>query len=131
MKYVGITCWNIVFFLTVCCSGYTTQPEQHAAGSVEATDVRGAQDREPGSSRMETRGCIPGQVIVKFKEGTGQQTIEAIQRELHLKIIRVVSRPNLYLMEVEEGSSLEEITRRLQDFKAVEYAEPNYVRRIQ
>jgi len=38
-------------------------------------------------------------IRVKFKDGTTDQAIAAIQRELHLETISIVSKANLYLMK--------------------------------
>jgi hypothetical protein len=38
-------------------------------------------------------------IRVKFHDGTSEQTIAAIQEKLHHETIRVVSKPNLYLMK--------------------------------
>ncbi len=46
----------------------------------------------------------PGEILVKFREGTDEGTIARIQQEAHLETIRVVSSPILYLMEIVDGS---------------------------
>ena len=39
-------------------------------------------------------------IRVKFKDGTTDQAIAAIQRELHLETISIVSKANLYLIKI-------------------------------
>ncbi|MBW1677423.1 MAG: hypothetical protein JRJ79_12650 [Deltaproteobacteria bacterium] len=56
-----------------------------------------------------------------------EHAIENIQRELSLKTIRVVHAPNLYLMKILNGSSVETIMERLKDFPEVAFSEPNYI----
>ncbi len=73
----------------------------------------------------------PGEVLVKFREGTDEGTMAGIQQEAHLETIRVVSSPNLYLMKIVDGTPVEEMVERLRRYGEVAYAEPNYVRRIQ
>ncbi len=73
----------------------------------------------------------PGEILVKFREGTDEGTIARIQQEAHLETIRVVSSPILYLMEIVDGSPMEEMVERLRRYGEVAYIEPNYVRRIQ
>jgi hypothetical protein len=74
---------------------------------------------------------VPGEILVKFREGTDEGTIARIQREAHLETIRVVSSPNLYLMKIVDQTSVDETVQRLQRYDEVVVAEPNYVRRIQ
>jgi len=79
-------------------------------------------------SGKEHKDYIPGQILVKFKVSTDTKAIEAIQRELHLKTIKIVSSPNLYLMKILDGSSVERTVERLRNYEEVKYSEPNYVR---
>ena len=130
MQQAIITCWFIAILITISCTGYATQPEREAAKPAEATESRYGKD-PTGPSKGERNGHAPAQVLVKFKEGTQPQAIEAIQRELHLQTLRIVSKPNLYLMKIQDGFSVQEIVTRLKGFKAVEYAEPNYIRTTQ
>jgi hypothetical protein len=69
---------------------------------------------------------VPGQVFVKFKDGVDRQTIQTIKQALSLEKIRVVRRPDLLLMSIADGSSVEAVIERLRDFPEVSYAEPNY-----
>lgn len=76
------------------------------------------------------KNYVPGEIIIKFKDGTDEQAIEIIQREFSLKTIRIIHRPNLYLMKILNGFSVEETVKRLKDFPEIEYSEPNYIRTI-
>jgi len=73
---------------------------------------------------------LPDQVIVKFAGGTDIQTIKAIQTEMRLEIIKLVYKPNVYLMKILDDSSVESVIERLQHYKEVKYSEPNFIRRI-
>jgi hypothetical protein len=68
-----------------------------------------------------------GEILVKFKDGTDEKTIQAIQGELQLETIRLVSRPNLYLMKILDGSSDETVMQRLRNYEGVILSEQNYV----
>jgi hypothetical protein len=131
MKCVGFIQVFVLIFLTISCTDLATQPEQHPASAVQASGVQGPEDLKSGPSERKSGDHVPAQVLVKFKEGTEEQTIEAIQRQLHLQTVRVISRPDLYLMNIQDGFSVQETIKRLQEFKAVGYAEPNYARTIQ
>lgn len=131
MKCVGFIQVFVLIFLTISCTDLATQPEQHPASAVQASGVQGPEDLKSGPSEKKIGDHVPSQVLVKFKEGAEEQAIAAIQRQLHLQTVRVISRPNLYLMKIQDDFSVQETIKRLQEFKAVEYAEPNYVRTIQ
>ncbi len=130
MKHAIITCWFIVLLITVSCAGNATEPESVAARPRGSTEGQ-CEKESTGLSKDKPSGHAPAQVLVRFKEGTQPQAIEAIQRELHLQTLRIVSKPNLYLMKILDGFSVREIVTRLKVFEAVEYAEPNYVRTAQ
>ena len=131
MRRVSFIHVLVFIVLAVSCRDLATQPEQQPTGAVQAGGVQGPGDLKSGPSGRKTEDHVPAQILVKFKEGTQEPTIEAIQRQLHLQTVRIISRPNLYLMKIQNGFSLQETIKRLQGFKAVEYAEPNYVRTIQ
>ena len=77
-------------------------------------------------SRAQRRDYVPGRILVRFKDEIDKQAVVTIQRALSLKTIRVVRRPNLFLMRIMDGTSVEGIIERLMAFPAVSYAEPNY-----
>ena len=77
-------------------------------------------------SLAQGRDYVPGQVLVKFKDGIDKQAVETIQRALSLKTIRVLRRPNLFLMRIMDESSVDAVIERLRGFPEVAYAEPNY-----
>ncbi len=72
-----------------------------------------------------------GEVLVKFKPNIRKETIEEIAREYRLEIIKIVSPPNLYLFRIPAESSVPEMVQNLNKLDAVEYAEPNYVSKVQ
>jgi hypothetical protein len=131
MKGIGFIYLFVLTFLTMSCTGSATPPEQHLTGAVQRGGVQGQDDLKSSPSGRKTEDHVSGQVLVKFKEGTEEQIVEAIQAELHLQTIRIIPRPNLYLMKIQDGFSVQETIKRLQESKAVEYAEPNLIRTIQ
>jgi hypothetical protein len=68
----------------------------------------------------------PDEVLVKFNPEVDAGTIAAIRAELKLKTIQEFSSPNLFLMEITDGTSFETMIKRLNAYDAVKYAEPNY-----
>ena len=97
----------------------------------QTTETERRETLKTDSSGLKRKNYAPQEIPVKFKKGTDRQDIEAIQRELHLKAIRVVSSPNLYLMKIPDGSSVEQIMGSLREYEKVRYSEPNYVRTLQ
>ena len=115
----------ILVFFAVACAGQGSGIGR--GGDGESWTV----DRKINVTGEGERRYAPGQVLVKFRDGTDAGTIARIQRELHLETVRVVSSPNLFLMRIVDQTSVEETVQRLQRYDEVVLAEPNYVRRIQ
>ncbi len=125
-KIQAIISWcTVVFIFTISCASQNTESKDRSNKQSQTTEIS-------GTTRFQekNRDYVPGEILIKFNHGTDQQTIETIQKELHLKTIRVVSRQNLYLMKITDGSSVEKIMERLHDFQEVSYSEPNYIRTI-
>lgn len=97
----------------------------------QGSHIQVAKDQQPVPSTGKTENYAPGELLVKFVDGTDEGTIQAIQDQLQLQTIRIVSKSNLYLMKIMSDTSVEQMINLLQDFQAVAYAEPNYIRRIQ
>ena len=108
----------IIFLLATSCGGQ---------GIDVVTEIQ-KKEAKPARSGMQRKDYMPGEILVKFKDGTDGQAIETITNRLHLKCIRVVSRPNLYLMKITDGSSVEQVMESLKKYEEVKYSEPNYVR---
>jgi hypothetical protein len=68
----------------------------------------------------------PDEVLVKFKPEVDARTINEIRKALKLEMIQKFSSPNLFLMKIADGATVETIIRRLNAYDAVKYAEPNY-----
>jgi hypothetical protein len=113
-----------LLLLAFACAG---QGSGAGGGDGESRTV----DKNIGVTGDGERGYAPGEVLVKFRDGTDAETIARIQREVHLETVRVVSSPNLLLMRIVDQTSVEETVQRLKKYSEVILAEPNYVRRIQ
>ena len=121
----------VIFLLTISCADRHPAAQEKAASHPRAIEVHGSDQPKLYPAGGETKNYVPGEILVKFQDGTTDQIKEAIQKEVHLETIRIVSKPNLYLMRIRDGSSVESVMDRLGKFKAVQYAEPNYIRTIQ
>jgi hypothetical protein len=116
----------LLVVLAAACVGQGKEMGARGGNGIENVGEKTGQWR--GTERG---GYAPGEVLVKFREGTDEGTMARIQQEAHLETIRVVSTPNLYLMKIVDGTPVEEMVERLRRYGEVAYAEPNYVRRIQ
>ena len=120
----------VILFLTISCADRHPAAQEKAASHPQVIEIQGSDQPKPSPAGGETKNYIPGEILVKFRDGTTDQTKEAIQKEVHLETIRIVSKPNLYLMRILDGSPVETVMGRLHKFKEVKYAEPNYIRTI-
>jgi len=117
----------ILSFVILSCTNPTVTSEKNLMNKPQSGDIYTREHKELTPLRTEKKNYVRGQILVKFKDGTDEQAIETIQRELSLKTIRIVHRPNLYLMKILNGSSVETIMKDLQDFPEVAFSEPNYI----
>ena len=93
--------------------------------SSQTGDMRIESTRATSSSAM-----AADQILVKFREGTDAATIERIGRETGLRLLKVVSAPNLVLMSIVDGSSVDDARARLKAYPEVLYSEPNTTRSL-
>lgn len=120
----------IILLLATSCVGQGMSIDTESPQNSQATETKKREALKADSSGLKRKSYAPQEILVKFKEGTDRQDIEAIQRELHLKTIRVVSNPDLYLMKIPDGSSVEQVMEYLSKYEEVKYSEPNYVRTV-
>jgi len=117
-----------IFVLTISCASQNSEGQQKSAHPPrEIKTVESNQPKLPPPGG-ESKNYVPGEILIKFHDGTNENAIQAIKRDLHLETIRVVSKPNLYLMKILDGSSVENVVERLRGYDEVKYSEPNYLR---
>ena len=131
MRRTNIIQLLVIVLLSISCADLHSDVQEKAASHPQAIGIQASDQPRPSPAGGETKNYVPGEILVKFQDGTTDQTKEAIQREVHLETIRIVSKPNLYLMKILDGSPVARVVERLRTFKGVQYAEPNYVRTIQ
>ena len=120
----------VILFLIISCADRHQEAQEKKASHPRAIGIQGSEQPNLSPEGGETKNYVPGEILVKFRDGTTDQTKKAIQKEVHLETIRLISKPNLYLMKIVDGSSVESVMERLGKFKEVKYAEPNYIRTI-
>ena len=118
----------IILIVTVSCAN--KNPEGQEKSTQPPREIKTVESNQPKLQPPggETKNYVPGEILIKFHDGTNEKAIQAIKRDLHLETIRVVSKPNLYLMKILDGSSVESVMERLRGYKEVQYSEPNYLR---
>ncbi len=130
MNYRGIYRSLIILLFVISCSGQNMEPNEEFSRHSQATKTKSQELQKSAPVEKKSKGYVPGEILVKFKDSTSAQAIKAIQRELHLETIRLVYKPNLYLMKILDGSSVESVIEHLQNYEEVKYSEPNYLRSI-
>ena len=117
-----------ILFLIISCADRHSEVQEKAATHPQGIEIQASDQPQLSPGGGETKNYVSGEILVKFRDGTTDQAKEAIQRKVHLETIRLISKPNLYLMKILDGSSVESVMERLGKFKEVKYAEPNYIR---
>jgi subtilisin family serine protease len=73
---------------------------------------------------------VPGQVLVKFKSYLSDQVSKASIEDHRSKEIKRIPRLNIYQLEIPKDLSVEEMLFLLRQNPDVEYAQPNYIKKI-
>jgi len=119
-----------ILFLSISCADRPSEVQEKAVSHPQAIEIQASDQPKLSPAGGETKNYVPGEILVKFRDGTTDQAKEAIQRKVHLETIRLISKPNLYLMRIRNGSSVESVMERLRNYEDVQYSEPNYIRTI-
>lgn len=117
-----------IFVLTISWSCKNPGGQEKLAHHPEEIKTVENNQPEPRSPAGENKNYVPGEIVVKFHDGTKKQAIQGIIRDLHLETIRIVSEPDLYLLKILDGCSVESVVERLDKYEEVKYSEPNYIR---
>jgi Fervidolysin N-terminal prodomain len=97
---IGMFQVAILVFFAVACAGQRSGTGRGGDGESRTVDAK------IGVTGDGERRYAPGEVLVKFRDGTDGGTIARIQREVHLETVRVISSPNLYLMKIVDRASV-------------------------
>jgi len=69
---------------------------------------------------------VPGQVLIKLRDGMDASALDFLSRELGLETIKPLALPGVYLMQIKGDDSVDSMVEKLKAYKMVEYGEPNY-----
>ena len=120
----------VILFLIISCADRHQEAQEKKASHPRAIGIQGSEQPNLSPEGGETKNYVPGEILVKFRDGTTDQMKEALKKEVHLETIRIISKPNLYLMKILDDSSVESVMKRLRYYEDVQYSEPNYIRTI-
>jgi len=126
MKTMIVVKYIILLLAVFSCVQSDPAGKKVLKNAPQSGEITIKENAHPEPSPGQRPSYVPGQVLVKFKDGVDEQSIQTIKEALSLESIRVVRRPNLFLMRIVSESSVEAVIERLRDFSEVSYAEPNY-----
>jgi hypothetical protein len=121
-------CAGLIFFiLPLACNGQNSNNNLKSKNKIIEPNIGIADQAGNSQVQDQPQQYVPHEVLVKFNPDTDPQTIARIQAELKLETIRQFRSPNLFLMKISHGATVEAIIEKLNTYQAVKYAEPNYV----
>jgi general secretion pathway protein D len=72
-----------------------------------------------------------GEVLVKFRDGTNEERISEILSAEGATVISVLSPKGPHHIQLKKGQDVREATKIFNRYEEVEYAEPNYIMKMQ
>lgn len=125
-RRIGILLLTALLVMAAGCAAQEQPPARGnpAVPDTHETDAGGKRMPSAGASSLTLGGA--GQVLVRFQDGIETREIERIQKEAGLRALQALSPPRLYLMEIIDGSSVEDMLERLKRYAEIVYAEPNH-----
>ena len=119
MKFIRLYTMLTLLVFIGSCSGH--DPAQNTPPSNQQQTL---------NEKRKQPSFVPGEILVQFRAATDNQTIESIQREMNLQTVRLIRKPDLFLMKITDGADIEKVIEKLNRHNAVIHAEPNYIRHI-
>jgi len=121
-------CAGLIFFiLPLACNGQNGNNKLKSKNKTIESQIKRADQAGISQPQDQPRQYVPHEVLVKFNPDTDSQTVARIQAELKLETIRRFRSPNLFLMKITQGATVEGVIEKLKTYQAIKYAEPNYV----
>jgi serine protease len=82
------------------------------------------------TDKKEMENFVPGEIIVKFKDGIGKDIIESVKSGFGISTISKRSYSDFHRMKITNEKSVNQIIKLLEKNSYVEYVEPNYIAKI-
>jgi hypothetical protein len=73
---------------------------------------------------------VKDEVIVKFKNTVAEDRIKEINASLGCEIIRSIGSEKTFLIRINTGEEVKIIMEKYKKVEEIEYAEPNYIKKI-
>ena len=127
MRNFRAYCWFLTPLLFLSCAGPAVLAVENSADRVPPREIRIAGQPSAASRESERSKHVEGRVLIQFNDGTTKEEMETILREVHLEVIRALSRPNLYLMKIRDNTDVKTVLERLKGYPAVKHAEPDFI----
>ena len=114
----------------------TTKISNHSdeVAAVKKMEINREQRKEdlPPEEKQPAAGkkYVEGEALVKFKKGITNEEIKAFLSDYNLKVLDVIKGINVFRLKTPENAPLEEILDKLNKDSRTEYAEPNYIFKI-
>jgi len=84
-----------------------------------------------GPPEKEKAKYAPGEILIKFKPGTAEETVQSLTTEVGLEKVKDIPEIGVGVYRITSGISVEEAVQKCQQNPQVEYAEPNYEYRVE
>ena len=123
----GLYAGLIFFILPLACNGQHDNNTLKSSNKTIESKIKRADQTGISQPQGQPQQYVPHEVLVKFNPDINPETIAEIQAQLKLEMVREFRSPNLYLMKITDGTSVEAIIKMLKTYEEVKYAEPNYV----
>ena len=78
----------------------------------------------------EEKQYVENEIIVKFKNSTADSRIKEINASLGCEIIRGIGSEKTFLIKINTGEEVKVIMEKYKKLEEIEYAEPNYIKKI-
>ena len=127
MRELGLV---LAFWAALAACIAPTPPEPPRQSPADEPLSRSGDGRVESTRATSPPAMAADQILVKFRDGTDAAAIERIARESGLRLLKVVSAPNLVLMVIVDGSSVDDARARLKAYPEVLYSEPNPTRSL-
>ena len=79
---------------------------------------------------MKEKDYAQGEVFVKFKGFVSDQRVKEIINEQEAVILNYISEIKVYHLRLKDGQSVEYAVKDFKAYLEVDYAEPNYIRKL-
>lgn len=126
LRYSLSTCL-IFFIVPLACNVQNGNNSLKSSNKTIKSKIKSADQTGISQLQGQPQQYVPHEVLVKFNPDTKPETIMRIRAELKLEKVREFRSPNLFLMKITDGTSVEAIIEMLRTYNEVKYAEPNYV----